>query len=343
MKISEFFAEIGFKFDSLKLKEVVKTIGDLNLSSVVGAASFAKLGDTIGKVMEKTSDTASSLRSLSMSTGLSQDFIYRFEQMSKMMTVSKEKADSFLSSLSNLRREIALGHGDQRSFAMMGINPLATDEVDILDKVNKFLNNPKALKGWGITQGLGGANEDQLRAALISDIFKGIGGAADLMPVMKDFDKLNKEVISSPNATTLQRSLEVTKQWAQVTNDLNVASMNAVSKLTEALTHILQLVNKSKAIPNIIGGLANFIDPGKTENAWKVHPLFPNLQKQVLDLLTPGSYRVDPKWLSGGNKVEINNAITVHAQDATDFATIFETLIKRKLQDAEMHFGQIKK
>ena len=54
MKIGELFMELGFKADTMKLNEFVKSIGELNMSSVMAGAEVAALADMTKKLLEGT-------------------------------------------------------------------------------------------------------------------------------------------------------------------------------------------------------------------------------------------------------------------------------------------------
>lgn len=330
MKIADLYAEVGFKFDTLKLKDMVRSIGNLNLASVLGTTSLAGLGKVLKDITEQTAETSKTLLTLSKTTGLDTDYIQKFSTFSEMMGASKEEAQGFLSTLSQIKFRIAQGLGGEQPFVIAGINPFGTMEETIA-KINERLKDDTFLRKWSGQFAKGAKDIEQMRAAFITFLGQGLGASANMLkPLSADMEKMNK--ISVLTKKNIEDSAAATAQWVEAMNNLNIEFQKLATNIlpflkygSKVLTSLTETVNKHKVIQKI-EAYSPLVNIGK-----------------LLEIIEKRKELDANKTLDGSKNIKTqNNNFTVNVTTSSpeDFAKKFEAIMRKSLANADLQFGQ---
>lgn len=346
MKIADLFAEVGFKFDSIKLREVTKLIGDLNISSIVGATSLVALGEGIKNLIESTSQLSSNLTTLKTNTGVDNQFTQQFEKAAKAMGSSKEAADGLITSLSKIRQSVKFGGAVPRGLALMGINyqDIMGSEEDLIAKINRLLSQKPQLR----TQA-----QKEAWASFISSINADLGATPDLLKALSNptlFNTMHKFLTLSENE--INANVEATKQWTIAVENVNMELLKTADKLLPTITDLLRKFNDGTGIQTVANTLK-----GVGDELYKValaYDIIKNYGKAAL--LNIGSAASQPLINAAklGNEirkdfstpittVKIDVApITVQANDPHEFIKRFDEHFKRymALTSSQFTIGQ---
>ncbi len=347
MKIAELFAEIGFKFDTIKLREVAKGIGDLNLSSVVSAAAVVKLGDVIKDLVVDSVQASNALMTLSNSTGLDTDYIQRFEKFAKALGSTKEEADSFLNTIGKLQVAISQGRGDASPFVLLGINPLGKSKEELVSLINQRFSDDNFLKEWAKNYAKNAKSTDEIRAELKRQVGGSLGISDSLSRVFSSKD-LEKEL--NPNTSSflvktkeeIQDAIIAQREFITLTENLNTEFQRTADILLPKITELLQGFRDNGGLKFLSDSLATIgrafeiIGIG-TQYAKTGLMELGNLGEAGLTSAT----RFGQQLRGEGNKTQTNN-ITLHVTSNTpeEFVKRFDPIWKRHIANADLQFGQ---
>lgn len=353
MKIAEFFAEIGFKFDSLKLKEVTKIIGDLNLSSVIAATGVTELGMAIKGVISDTSQASSALRSLSNATGVSTDYIQQLEDLAERYGAARQDADALISSVNKLKYSIATGQGGNfKPFQFMGLD-VNTPTETIIRKAGEFLNNQDKLKQYSLQAGRTTQDQKEMAAAFMSDIASALGVSQNMMIALQALPSTDMSKLPILSKTDIAASNAATKEWVTAVQELNVSFAQSLITVTEIGTKLLGWVNDTKIIKTVfddINAIFQAFDiAGTNLKAWgmNVHSDFQkdkmneaNTWRRIQADLTPHR-GASGSWDAGAGDKTIENHwnITVHSADTRDAVHQIRQEIGKLISEADQFQG----
>ncbi len=327
MKIAELFAEVGFKFDTLKLREFNHMLGDLNISSIIGVSSLAGLDVAVKKLIEGTAGLSSNLKTIQENTGINPQFTQQLEGVSEALGAAKGDADSFLTSLSKAQLQIRMGKGNIQPFILGGLtyqDVIGTTE-DLVKKINLILSRP-------IKPGDKASMERQKQFR--SFLNEGFGASPGLLKSLIDpklFEKMLQ--FNTLNAEQIERSAKAQYQWVLATNNLDIAFKSLASTVLPflsatsiALTEVLKIVDKLHVIPNIL----------------KLSPLA-NVGKLIEGRIALQEAKAERETQRNQNMV---NNITLHVKSDTpeEFIRNFDPLFKKHLEkmfaSSDTPFGQ---
>lgn len=142
MKIGELFVQLGFKADDTKLKDFVRSMGDLNMSSILATFGLGEAYNIIKKIMDTASESALGINAFSKETGLSSVKMQQFANFAKEMGGSAEDATSSIKALQMNMAKIAIGEGNIRPFMLTGISPYQSI-WKILDQIHEKMLDPR--------------------------------------------------------------------------------------------------------------------------------------------------------------------------------------------------------
>ncbi len=350
MKIAELFAEVGFKFDTIKLNEVVTKISQLNLSSVVSASSVAKLGDTIKDTLTDIVATSQALTTLSTATGFDPEYIQRFEKFSQILGSTKEEVDSFLSTIGKLQLAISQGKGDATPFVLLGINPLGKSKEELAGLINQRFSDENFLKQWAGNFAKGAKNIDEIRAELKRQVAGGLGiGDSLIRPLSsKDFARqLNPATSTIPVLSTMeirdavraQQELTIVTQKLTTQFQVLVGSLLPwVTTFAGAANATLGTVNKSVGMQNL-----NFLSG--------IVSSFPKILNIGGQLERPGANKTEllnelktimreTFHTTGASKSVGDIHVTVHSNTPEEFVRRFDPIWRKHISQADLQFGQ---
>ena len=87
MKIGELFVQLGFEADTMKLKDFVRSIGDLNMSSIMATGAWGEFANITKTLLEGTAGLAQEMRFFSTETGLSAQKMQSWSQLARQLGI----------------------------------------------------------------------------------------------------------------------------------------------------------------------------------------------------------------------------------------------------------------
>lgn len=346
MKIADLYAEVGFKFDSVKLREVGKYIGDLNVSSIIAATSITGLGLEIKSLIDSSAQLSSNLTTLHANTGIDNDFSQKFEKAAKALGSSKEAADGLISSLSKIRQSIKFGGSVPRGLSLLGINyqDITGPEEALISKINKILSQKPKLD----TQA-----QKESWASFLSSINADLGATPDLLKALSNpslFNTMHQFITLSQK--DIDANVEATKQWVVATENLNTELMKTADKILPSISNLLKSFNENGGLQKV----ANVLQ-GISDTIYKASLIFDiagtYAKAAALNIGSYGSkpliaasenYRLGQEYYkSKQNNVTVNVApITIHANDPQEFTRKFDDHFKKYmgLTSSQFTLGQ---
>lgn len=343
MKIAELFAEIGFKFDTLKLKELGTMLSNVNVSSILGAASVAKLGEVVKDLLVSSTQTSIALANLSKSTGLPTDYIQRFEDLAYVMGATKEEADGVIESISKLQTEISQGNGNAATpFIKMGINPIGKGKEELIALVDAKLSDPTFLKNWGARFAKDAKTGEEITASFVSSVGAQLGITGSMLRVMStkpgEFNKRLNPATSDfvvKSDAEIKHALETLGEFRLATNNANLALQKLADALLPIATALINIINKNHVITDI----ASWIETPINKNTLKPH--LPSMQDIVRSILPKSNNWDTSVGHTTGNKSLTNNVyVQVHANDPQAFTKAFKPHLDKLLSNADIQFMQ---
>lgn len=331
MKIGELFFDLGFKSDTTKLKDFVRNVGDLNMSSVLAAFGLDRVYESIKHIMEVGDKTALSINNFSKVTGQSAD---EFQKWSKFATQMGMDAGVIASDVAGLQDSITrmsvTGEGSN-AWNLIGVDPRGIpDMFTIIEKIRVKIKDLPV---------------NQQRFYL-----ENLGLSTELLKIIDTTDNEWESIVTQmTNASDqLQKMREWHKQinklsgdWATVLTDLAaifapllefiVEAAEGFVKILHWLTPILEIVVKIGAAVLYIVALFN--------------PLY-RVATVIATILT-GIGLISDRWGIAGTPNTQGNSTTntrtnhnqfnfhIQGSDSQDMAKQFNEHLTRALSNAE--------
>ena len=205
ISLMDFFLEIGIKADTLKLKDLVSTIGELNLKSVFTAVGLGAMYDGIEKIMTIGVSTTMTMEKFNAVTGISMKEAEQFSKVAVKYGASAEEALSSLAALQQSVLSLAMA-GNQEPFRLLGLKPTLDDLKDPLKKGGLFDQLVDKMKDprWF----------DAMKARELSQL----GVNDSLMLMLKTVDNLHAEMDKMPFTSDEDRKklMEYNESWQQL-------------------------------------------------------------------------------------------------------------------------------
>ena len=241
---------LGFKADTLKLKEFVSAIGDLDMRTVAATLGLGTLYDATYKIMNLADQTAMSMFSFSQTTGISSQKMEQLSTLTKQFGGSASDASTSLKNLQNAMFQAQL-HGGGMAFVLTGIDPFKDkDPFVVLEKVATFLKSSRF-------------NDDAKRMVVAQ-----LGISESMIPMLKNIDKLKKAMgeqltpLQSATDALLTQSMAASKldsDWRVLVTDIGGAIAPGIQKLAEVLDHLTVAIAKSPELTKSVAALATAI------------------------------------------------------------------------------------
>lgn len=348
MKIAELFAEVGFKFDTVKLRDVTKAIGDLNISTLVSIGSVVALGNTIKNLVVDSVQASSALTTLSNATGLDTDYIQRFEKFAVTLGSTKEEADSFLSSIGKLQLAISQGRGDSTPFVLLGINPMGKSKEELATLINQRLSDENFLRQWAGKFAKDAKGIDEIRAELKRQVGNSLGISDSLLKPLSSKD-FNKELNPLTSSFTIKTSEEINnallaqREFLTVTENLNTEFQRTADVLLPSITAALRGFKDDGGLKSLIDGLATvgraFEILGITGQYIKVGLMgIEDLKTRGLLGATQLGQHIRGERTAGAQTNHVS--VTVHSNTPEEFVRRFDPVWKKYVANADLQFGQ---
>lgn len=358
MKIADLFAEIGFKYDSIKLREVSKLIGDLNIASIIGATSLATLGAGISKLMTSADQTATTMLNLKEATNLDPTRVQQLDVFFQQFGANAGEAAEALHRLNTLRLQVLQGTGNAQPFILAGLSP-QTETLKLLDQIHEKFKDSRFLEQWAGKFAPAAKSLEEIKASWKEMIANQFGFSSDML---RGLDSSNAEWQKQFNILTMteeemRKNAEAHKQWVGAVHDLNIEFQKMVTNLTPIAIDIMKIVdataqwlNKTHGIQDFFttmgrgihngiegfGTLTNFTKAGlMNAQSFLTQNAVVNPARLHNELVKDWSGSVDKS-----RTVTVQTGpITVHAKDPEDFVHRFDAVWKRELMK-DIQFGQ---
>lgn len=278
MKLGELFFELGFRADTMKLKDFGKAVSELNMSSILTAGSFGAVYEGATKLVDVANHMALGLNHFSNETGQSTQDLQKWGLVAEEAGVSTGTVVSGVKSLQDQIFKMKITGEGSNVWSMLGIDP------------TKDKNNFETLYKLGV----------QLSKLDVSArrFFLGQLGLGDewlniLPKIVSHYGDLSSVITMSTadqqKMIQYQKiSADLTHDWSVTLADLGVTIMPVLGSLKEIADSIDKNVLRSKAWKWYIDGVANTLEiiahPVKSMQALAgsngkfsdsiIHPLF---------------------------------------------------------------------
>jgi len=229
MNIGELFIELGFKADTMKLKEFMHAVGELNMSSIAGAVGLGSLYEATKKIMEIADKTAMSVFGYTQVTGMSGKQMQQFSNYAKEMGVSAEDAEGSLKNLQMTMFNVKLGRGSAEPFILTGVNPNEKDPIKTMQQLQDFIKTHDTL-------------DPAIHRMLVSEM----GISENMLQVLKTSDRITDSINKQPFATDkeIKKILEYHKALSDLGTHINLLFTRWGASLVPVVKHLDSLASK---------------------------------------------------------------------------------------------------
>jgi hypothetical protein len=247
MTVGELFITLGFKADTMKLKDFMNAVGELNMRSVMSAVGLGTLYEATAKIMGIADQAGMSVWNFAETTGISGKSMTQFAYYAEQMGSSVEDAQASLKNLQMAMFNVSIGRGNMEPFILTGIDPTKVkDQFEVLQKIGEFLRGPAsdAVKRMVVAEfGLSESMIPVLKnTQSLNQALKGMGYIYDTeIKKVREFHQANKE---------LGQSLQ---QLAMFGAKLLTPTVNALQKIASGAAHIAR---REGGWGEFFGGLA---------------------------------------------------------------------------------------
>ena len=139
--LGEFYAILGFKADTMKLKEFVSAIGDLDMRTVAAALGLGVLYDATYKIMNIADQTAMSMFEFSQVTGMSGEKMEQLSSITKQFGGGAKDAQSSLKGIQSALTDMQLSGGGMAS-VLTHIDVFNDTPFEAMSKAFEFFKDP---------------------------------------------------------------------------------------------------------------------------------------------------------------------------------------------------------
>jgi hypothetical protein len=262
VNIGELFVTLGFKADTLKLNDFMKSVGELNMTSVASALGLGALYEATSKVMNIADGAAMSVWGFSQTTGIGTKETQQFNRVVEQLGGSSQDATASLKNLQTAMFNVKWGQGDIRPFQAMGIDP-RKGIFEALKRVQDFVKSP--------------LYKDDFKRMMV----EALGLSDSLIPVLKnsrDITEVMKEqeVINEKQINTMLRFHQVNTKMGQdlmlIWVDIAAHIEPVIEMLERMATLFLRLTDSMLGIKN--SWPKSFGEFGKGTAKWLFTPPF---------------------------------------------------------------------
>ena len=229
MTIGELFIELGFKADTMKLHDFMTAVGELNMASIASALGLGVLYEATHKIMNIADQTATSIWDFSKITGVSTKDTQAFANAIEKVSGTADEARSSLKNLRSDMAKVAIGEGNLRPFAMMGITvDPDSDPIEVMKKIQNFLKTTSMKPVY--------ADMLAAEAGLSEGTIIALRNMEDLTSAMKEQEIIGEQQINTMHEFhQLNKSLQ--QSFATIWTDIG-SLIEPVIKEIASLLHI---------------------------------------------------------------------------------------------------------
>lgn len=226
MNIGELFIELGFKADTMKLKEFMHAVGELNMSSIAGAVGLGGLYEATKRIMDIADKTAMSIFGYTQVTGLSGKQMQQFSNYAKEMGMSAEDAEGSLKNLQMTMFNVKIGQANPRPFALTGMDPNEKDPIKSLQQLQDYVKATKEL-------------DPAIHRWIVNDL----GVSESMLLILKASDRITDSINKQPFATDkeINKIVEYHKVLSKLGTDINLLFVRWGASLTPVIVELDKL------------------------------------------------------------------------------------------------------
>lgn len=213
MKLGELFYELGFKADNTTLNDFIKSIGTLDMSSIMAGAGVGALYEMMRKVTETTRESGMELAKYGIITGMSAQQMSSWTKAAEQAGVEGDVVKQTFMSLQEA----------QQRARMFGLDQNVSTGLAMIQNIGKVKDPLKAfygdLAGYQemVAKGIEGVSAAQQRQIL------GLLGINEQMLIFyksRQFsDRNNQDVFGDETISQMQ---EITAEWARFNQEMKM-------------------------------------------------------------------------------------------------------------------------
>lgn len=302
MKIGELFVQLGFEADTMKLKDFVRSIGDLNMSSIMATGAWGEFANITKTLLEGTAGLAQEMRFFSTETGLSAQKMQSWSQLARQLGIEGDVVAQTLKHLQTSKQQTMIGNVDQSLMQAYNLlNIYGEAGVDISQDYFTQLEN--------IRKGLFNINPEMRRT------ITNLAGMSDQMIdflLMEEKDWATRDKQPVIRTTDIERMKEMNMEWVKLTQQMTILGnqfaveiapviISTTKALVDLLKEIRSFVNQD-LFKKIMGGLNTVgqigLIPGRLEMG-----LLTGNPKYFQDIMNWGK---TPAAVTNNNNVNFN-------------------------------------
>lgn len=201
MKLGELFFNLGFKADTMKLKDFGRAVADLNMSSVLAATGFGAVYEGAKKLIQIAENIAQGTNKYTRETEKSSDAFQRWVGLAKVAGVDGKIMEQTLRDIAEAHQDLLMGKAPKNAqfWNFLHLTPDIMSGKDPGEVVFKMFER---LKGY--------STEQQ------ASILRNLGMSIELLDIEKQFPDLRKAY----NEQTILSG----KELAEVNNSMKLAA-----------------------------------------------------------------------------------------------------------------------
>jgi hypothetical protein len=244
MKIGELFIQLGFEADTMKLKDFVRSIGDLNMSSIIATGAWGEFASITKSLLEGTAGLAQEMRFFTETTGLSAQRMQSWSQLARQLGLDGNIVAQTLKHLQTSIQQTKLGNVDQglmQAYSLLNIYGKAGIDISQeyftqLENIRKGLLNLNPEMYITLTQ-LGGLNEQMISFLTMQE---------------KDWALRDKQPVIRP--ADIERMKEMNMEWVKLTQEMTILGNQFAIEIAPVI------ISTTKALVDLLKELKSFVN-----------------------------------------------------------------------------------
>lgn len=244
MKIGELFVQLGFEADTMKLKDFVRSIGDLNMSSIMATGAWGEFANITKTLLEGTAGLAQEMRFFSTETGLSAQRMQSWSQLARQLGVEGDVVAQTLKHLQTSIQQTKLGNVDQglmQAYSLLNIYgkagvDISQDYFTQLENIRKGLLNINPEMRRTVMQ-LAGINEQMINFLMMEE---------------KDWATRDKQPIIRPG--DIERMKEMNMEWVKLTQQMTILGNQFAVEIAPVI------ISTTKALVDLLKDIRSFVN-----------------------------------------------------------------------------------
>lgn len=226
MNLEEFFITIGFKADTLKVKEFVGALAEMPIQVAASLAALAGIDYSLIKIANEAMDAAVAFQIFGSQTGLSWQELQKWQIAAEQANVSASAVAQSVTSLQRQMAEIKLGRGNIAPFQILGIDP-RQDAFSVLTQLRQRLKGLEPAMATNLIQQMG-IDPSMIQLLRLSNI---------------EFDKLSK-TIHGMNSDQEKTFLTAKKTLVQFRLEAQHLGLEIVAPLVDRFNRLVDALRQ---------------------------------------------------------------------------------------------------